>query len=72
MTELRSMQFKLIMVVPLFVAAFAKEGAPSQESASARQSSGDHVRLSVSACGCDEIFIKADADQDIPVQSLGS
>ncbi|RXT19672.1 spermidine/putrescine ABC transporter ATP-binding protein [Rhizobium leguminosarum] len=33
---------------------------------------GDHVRLRVSACGCDDIFIKVAAAKDIPVQSLGS
>ncbi|NEJ69654.1 polyamine ABC transporter ATP-binding protein [Rhizobium phaseoli] len=33
---------------------------------------GDHVRLRVAACGCDDIFIKVAAAQDIPVQGLGS
>ncbi|MGO6902444.1 hypothetical protein ACCS96_19075 [Rhizobium ruizarguesonis] len=28
--------------------------------------------MRVSACGCDDIFIKVAAAQDIPVQSLGS
>jgi len=33
---------------------------------------GDHVRLRVAACGCDDVFIKVAAAQDIPVRSLGS